>query len=636
MPRIYQAHENAAASPASTTANSQQSPGHRRPVAGQPKNVCVPSAQPLPASSPCGFRDGGKQRLRQFWQLVLDERNTATSSLPSQQHLQMTPDRADLKAGCPFIPSVDQCRQPFAIIQPMEISSRQGSELPQHIKPCVPIAEHKRLGPTQARPLPAEMSPHVGSAVIRPASEHCQQQFGVPAPTDTPSPSSRIPRISRACFTAHTPQQVGRCIETLHSSPSVNSALSCGRLGPCAGDRACEPQEAATPPVATTTDASQTKTCAPEKSSKSIVPSVGHEYGDTSLSSSSSYSPLPPFELHFFSPDFEKYRSPFKDCVEVYKSPILQYGDSSPELTPPRVTTTDAKTNVAIPLPDSPAHYSEYPNLADDAPEPCRSADNFILPSSVTLRKRRATKYISPLAVSECSPKCPTEHVELSPEQATQDELEEPKLEESNDLGNNASCSGQPLTVPKFRSPDIAAYRRLIREEIAKCYDVYMGSPSPSIDSPASTASAASLENNVASSPAAATPSASTSSTLAAAFAGLFPQPTPSSISRPMPHVQRRLSTVLECTETSVKGSLTTALWPPLGEIEESLIANARQPTLIDGNFSAASPSMAVCLEEEVEQDSQELLSDSLASFMKHEQSIFLAENNIDTPKSTS
>ncbi|XP_075551404.1 uncharacterized protein LOC142584930 isoform X7 [Dermacentor variabilis] len=563
MPRIYQAHENAAASPASTTANSQQSPGHRRPVAGQPKNVCVPSAQPLPASSPCGFRDGGKQRLRQFWQLVLDERNTATSSLPSQQHLQMTPDRADLKAGCPFIPSVDQCRQPFAIIQPMEISSRQGSELPQHIKPCVPIAEHKRLGPTQARPLPAEMSPH--------------------------------------------------------------------------GDRACEPQEAATPPVATTTDASQTKTCAPEKSSKSIVPSVGHEYGDTSLSSSSSYSPLPPFELHFFSPDFEKYRSPFKDCVEVYKSPILQYGDSSPELTPPRVTTTDAKTNVAIPLPDSPAHYSEYPNLADaDAPEPCRSADNFILPSSVTLRKRRATKYISPLAVSECSPKCPTEHVELSPEQATQDELEEPKLEESNDLGNNASCSGQPLTVPKFRSPDIAAYRRLIREEIAKCYDVYMGSPSPSIDSPASTASAASLENNVASSPAAATPSASTSSTLAAAFAGLFPQPTPSSISRPMPHVQRRLSTVLECTETSVKGSLTTALWPPLGEIEESLIANARQPTLIDGNFSAASPSMAVCLEEEVEQDSQELLSDSLASFMKHEQSIFLAENNIDTPKSTS
>ncbi|XP_075551403.1 uncharacterized protein LOC142584930 isoform X6 [Dermacentor variabilis] len=567
MPRIYQAHENAAASPASTTANSQQSPGHRRPVAGQPKNVCVPSAQPLPASSPCGFRDGGKQRLRQFWQLVLDERNTATSSLPSQQHLQMTPDRADLKAGCPFIPSVDQCRQPFAIIQPMEISSRQGSELPQHIKPCVPIAEHKRLGPTQARPLPAEMSPH----------------------------------------------------------------------GPCAGDRACEPQEAATPPVATTTDASQTKTCAPEKSSKSIVPSVGHEYGDTSLSSSSSYSPLPPFELHFFSPDFEKYRSPFKDCVEVYKSPILQYGDSSPELTPPRVTTTDAKTNVAIPLPDSPAHYSEYPNLADaDAPEPCRSADNFILPSSVTLRKRRATKYISPLAVSECSPKCPTEHVELSPEQATQDELEEPKLEESNDLGNNASCSGQPLTVPKFRSPDIAAYRRLIREEIAKCYDVYMGSPSPSIDSPASTASAASLENNVASSPAAATPSASTSSTLAAAFAGLFPQPTPSSISRPMPHVQRRLSTVLECTETSVKGSLTTALWPPLGEIEESLIANARQPTLIDGNFSAASPSMAVCLEEEVEQDSQELLSDSLASFMKHEQSIFLAENNIDTPKSTS
>ncbi|XP_065285122.1 uncharacterized protein [Dermacentor albipictus] len=556
MPRIYQqAHENAAASPASTAANSQQSPGHRRPVAGQPKNVCVPSARPLPASSPCGFRDGGKQRLRQFWQLVLDERNTATSSSPSQQHLQVTPDRADLKAGSPFVPFVDKCRQPFAIIQPMEIASRQGSELPQHIKPCVPIDEYKHLGLTQARPLPAEMSPH--------------------------------------------------------------------------GDRACEPQGAATASVATMTDASQTKTCAPQKSRKSTVPSIGHEYGDTSLSSSSSYSPLPPFELHFFSPDFEKYRSPFKDCVQDYKSPILQYGDSSPELTPPRVTTADAKKNVAIPLPDSPAHYT-------DAPEPSRSADNFILPSSVTLRKRRATKYLSPLAVSEYSPKCPTERVELSPEQATQDELEEPKLEESKGPGNNASNSGQAPTVPKFPSPDISAYRRLIREDNAKFYDVYMGSPSPSVDSPASTASAASLENNVASSPAAATPSASTSSTLAAAFAGLFPQPTPSSISRPMPHLQRRLSTVLECTETSVKGSLTTALWPPLGEIEESLIANARQPTLIDGNFSAASPSMAVCLEEEVEQDSQKLLSDSLASFMKHEQSILLAENGIDTPKSTS
>ncbi|XP_065285115.1 uncharacterized protein [Dermacentor albipictus] len=630
MPRIYQqAHENAAASPASTAANSQQSPGHRRPVAGQPKNVCVPSARPLPASSPCGFRDGGKQRLRQFWQLVLDERNTATSSSPSQQHLQVTPDRADLKAGSPFVPFVDKCRQPFAIIQPMEIASRQGSELPQHIKPCVPIDEYKHLGLTQARPLPAEMSPHVGSAVIKPASEHCQQQFGMPAPTNTPSPSSRIPRISRACSSAHTQQQVRRCIETLHSSPSVGSALSCDRLGPCAGDRACEPQGAATASVATMTDASQTKTCAPQKSRKSTVPSIGHEYGDTSLSSSSSYSPLPPFELHFFSPDFEKYRSPFKDCVQDYKSPILQYGDSSPELTPPRVTTADAKKNVAIPLPDSPAHYT-------DAPEPSRSADNFILPSSVTLRKRRATKYLSPLAVSEYSPKCPTERVELSPEQATQDELEEPKLEESKGPGNNASNSGQAPTVPKFPSPDISAYRRLIREDNAKFYDVYMGSPSPSVDSPASTASAASLENNVASSPAAATPSASTSSTLAAAFAGLFPQPTPSSISRPMPHLQRRLSTVLECTETSVKGSLTTALWPPLGEIEESLIANARQPTLIDGNFSAASPSMAVCLEEEVEQDSQKLLSDSLASFMKHEQSILLAENGIDTPKSTS
>ncbi|XP_049517062.1 uncharacterized protein LOC125942857 [Dermacentor silvarum] len=71
----------------------------------------------------------------------------------------------------------------------------------------------------------------VGSAVIKPASEPCRQQFGAPAPINTPSPSSWIPCMPRTCSTARTQHEVGHCSETQHSSPSVGSSLPCGRLG---------------------------------------------------------------------------------------------------------------------------------------------------------------------------------------------------------------------------------------------------------------------------------------------------------------------------------------------------------------------------------------------------------------------
>ncbi|XP_049527734.1 uncharacterized protein LOC119461625 isoform X3 [Dermacentor silvarum] len=590
MQRNHQAPEDAAAGQASTTAASQQSLGRRGPVAGTLRNVSVPSARPLPAGSPSGFRDSRKERLR-----------------------QVTPDRAELRTGRTVVPLANQGRQPFTIIQPVEITSRQGSELPKHIKPCVPMAEHKHSGLMQARPLP----PHVGSAVIKPASEHCRQQFDVPSPMNTPSPSSRIPRMSRTCSTARTQQQVGHCSETQHSSPSVGSSLPCGRLG----DRAYEHQEAAATCAAATTDASQATACSPQKS---ILPSAGYDYGDTSLSASSSCSPLKPFELNFRSPDLERFKDPFKDCPGVsISSDISQYADSSPEFTPPPVTTTtDAIMNVAIPLPDSPAHYT-------DAPEPRRSAEHFNLPFSVTLRRRRATKNMSPLALSELSPIHPTERVEPNPEEATEDELEESDADEGP--WNSASYSGQALAVPKFTSPDMREYGRRVREEFAKCYDVHRESPSSLMDSPASTVSTASAEHNVASSPPAAIPVES-KSTLEKHFARSSLSRKPSPISRPLLHVPHRLSTVMECTETSIKGSTTTAHWPAHGEIEESLIVNTRQPTLVDGNFSAASPSLSVCLEEEAEPT-----SDSLASFMRHEQSFMRAtEDDADTQKSSS
>ncbi|KAL3212289.1 hypothetical protein MRX96_051881 [Rhipicephalus microplus] len=57
---------------------------------------------------------------------------------------------------------------------------------------------------------------------------------------------------------------------------------------------------------------------------------------------------------------------------------------------------------------------------------------------------------------------------------------------------------------------------------------------------------------------------------------------------------------------------------------EESLITNARQPPLIDGNFSCISPSVAFG-HEELDRQSEQPLSDSLLSFMKHERSILQA-----------
>ncbi|KAL3221514.1 hypothetical protein MRX96_050248, partial [Rhipicephalus microplus] len=107
--------------------------------------------------------------------------------------------------------------------------------------------------------------------------------------------------------------------------------------------------------------------------------------------------------------------------------------------------------------------------------------------------------------------------------------------------------------------------------------------------------SGVSTGGHIASSPAVETSPASSPSTLATAFAGLSAQPRLSPILKCSSQQKGRLSTVLECTETSDKGSGTTALW---AHPEESLITIARQPSLIDGNFSCISPSVAFGHEE--------------------------------------
>lgn len=687
--RLQNAHERGAVSPTSKSglANTQVSPG-RRGVPGQPRSLYGASARPLQANSPhINKLESGKQRLLQFWKQVLDKPDEAVPLSPKQQHPQATDKRANKKIGkcVPLVkghavpPAAGQCRQPFTVIQPREInslpvsqlprctkpalqmasskdselvqarpffpdlvlpsrpvvplsdhggqwpadvqaeglSSCQGSQLPQHIKPCVPLAEPKDSGLTRAPPLPAGALPLAGDAVIKPESEHSQEQFGVLAPADFSSPSSRIPRCSRFCSAARAKQQVDHCSAMQLCSPSVSSALASDRLG----DRICEPQEAAM-------DGTQTNMCTPP-SSKDSMPAADRKGSDTSLSSGSSYSPLPSVDLHFKSPDFERFRSPFRDCMmgtTCRQSSDLHYCDSTPEVSPTPMTTSAQKI-VAVPIPDSPAHYT-------DMPEASCSTENFALSMNVTLRRRRqrAPRTMSPLALQEPAPKLLTRPVEATSED-DEDKSEESDCYESVDSARYSGTHAQ--TVPSFMSPDIESYGRCIKEDIAKCYGAHLASPALSADSPASPASVVSTGSNIASSPPADVPPASSPSTLATAFGGLFARPRPSPISKPNPRGMHRLSTVMECSETSVKGNTRTSIWPPL---EESLLVDVRQPTLLDGNFSGASPSMAFCRDDTEQESSQQQLSDSLISFMKHEQSIMEAANDAGThtPKSTS
>lgn len=325
----------------------------------------------------------------------------------------------------------------------------------------------------------------------------------------------------------------------------------------------------------------------------------------------------------FKTPDFEQFRSPFKDCT-IHRNPskglAMRYDDSSSELDSPVSATIDVKKTVAFPIPDTPAHYTGTPELSG-------SPEVFTLPVNVNMRRKRATRNVSPLVLPESLPEHLTERLEQEPESDKVDESNDKDDEsDESDYGEDTGGateipSARAPAVPLFPSPDLAAYRRIIHEEMARCYGAHIVSPVSTADSPASTVSGVSTGGHIASSPAVETSPASSPSTLATAFAGLSAQPRLSPILKLSSQQKGHLSTVLECTETSDKGSGTTALW---AHPEESLITNARQPSLIDGNFSCISPSVAFG-HEELDRQSEQPLSDSLLSFMKHERSILQA-----------
>ncbi|XP_075739259.1 uncharacterized protein LOC119185594 isoform X3 [Rhipicephalus microplus] len=451
--------------------------------------------------------------------------------------------------------------------------------------------------------------------------------FGTPTrPLSTASPTSHKKGTGKQRLRQFWAQVLEKTDTALLLSPSrQRPQVADGRVdektSKCSstnikGDRMRETSEAPTAGI-------EAKMYTPMRSKSSLGP-TDRKGSDTSLSSGCSYSPLPPSKVpDFKTPDFEQFRSPLKDCT-IHRNPskglAMRYDDSSSELDSPVSATIDVKKIVAFPIPDTPPHYTGTPELSG-------SPEVFTLSVNVTMRRTRATRNMSPLVLPESLPEHLTERLEQEPESDKGDESNDKDDEsDASDYGEDTGGateipSARAPAVPLFPSPDLAAYRRIIQEEMARCYGAHIVSPVSTADSPASTVSGVSAGGHIASSPAVETSPASSPSTLSTAFAGLSAQPRLSPILKLSSQQKGRLSTVLECTERSDKGSGTTALW---AHPEESLITNARQPSLIDGNFSCISPSVAFG-HEELDRQSEQPLSDSLLSFMKHERSILQA-----------
>ncbi|XP_075750499.1 uncharacterized protein LOC119186855 isoform X2 [Rhipicephalus microplus] len=570
--RLGQAHASGTVSPVSKTTSTQLSEVH---AVGQPRSFFGTPTRPLPTASPTSRRKGsGKQRLRQFWAQVLEKPDTALLLSPSRQRPQVADGRVDKKTskcsstnikGRAAAPTKDQFRSPFTLVQPKEITGCQVSWLPHLVDSSARTAASNES--EQARALPQ-------SIPASPLSYYCRQRIAdIQAEGISSKKGSELPQHIKPSV----PLAEHNDTERKPARPLPVDALP-------KGDRMRETSEFPTAGI-------EAKMYTPTRS-KSSLGHIDRKGSDTSLSSSCSYSPLPPSVVpDFKTPDFEQFRSPFKDCT-IHRNPskglAMQYAGT---------------------------------------PESSGSPEVLTLPVNVTMRRRRAKKNVSPLVLPELLPEHLTERLEQEPEgdKGDQSDDEDDESDESDyakDTGGTTEIpSARAPTVPLFPSPDLAAYRCIIHEEMARCYGAHIASPASTADSLASTVSGASTGGHIASSPAVETTPASSPSTLATAFAGLSAQPRLSPILKLSSQQKGRLSTVLECTETSDKGSGTTALW---AHPEESLITNARQPSLIDGNFSCISPSVAFG-HEELDRQSEQPLSDSLLSFMKHERSILQA-----------
>ncbi|XP_075739296.1 uncharacterized protein LOC119185467 isoform X3 [Rhipicephalus microplus] len=613
MPRTHQVLQGgaAASSSASKMANYQHSPAHRRRLANEPVNLYVASAWPLPNGSPHGLEDSEKDRLgHAHASNTVSPASKTTSTQLSEGHAVGQPRSF---FGTPT--------RPLSTASPTSHKKGTGKQRLRQFwaqvleKPDTALL----LSPSRQRPQVADgrvdektskcSSTNIKGIPASPLFHYCQQQIAdIQAEGITTKKGSKLPQHIKPSV----PLAEHNDSERKPAHPLPVDALP-------TEDRMRETSEA---PMA----GIEAKMYTPMRSKSSLGP-TDRKGSDTSLSSGCSYSPLPPSKVpDFKTPDFEQFRSPFKDCT-IHRNPskglAMRYDDSSSELDSPVSATIDVKKIVAFPIPDTPPHYTGTPELSG-------SPEVFTLPVNVTMRRRRATRNMSPLVLPESLPEHLTESLEQEPESDKGDESNDKDDEsDESDYGEDTGGateipSARAPAVPLFPSPDLAAYRRIIHEEMARCYGAHIVSPVSTADSPASTVSGVSAGGHIASSPAVETSPASSPSTLSTAFAGLSAQPRLNPILKLSSQQKGRLSTVLECTETSDKGSGTTALW---AHPEESPITNARQPSLIDGNFSCLSPlSPSVAFgHEELDRQSEQPLSDSLLSFMKHERSIVQA-----------
>ncbi|XP_075739288.1 uncharacterized protein LOC119185596 isoform X6 [Rhipicephalus microplus] len=535
MPRTHRAPQGAAASSsASNTANYQHSPAHRRRLANEPVNLYVASAWPLPNGSPHGLEDSEKDRLGHAHASgTVSPVSKTTSTQLSEVH---------------------------AVGQPRSFFGTPARPLPT----ASPTSHKKGSGKQRLRQFWAQVLEKPDTALLL-------------------SPSWQRPQVADG---GRADKKTSKCSSTNIKGDHMRETSEASTAGIEA--KMHTPMRIAVPTFDMPHSGTNVHSCKANWASKSSLPPTDRKGSDTSLSSGCSYSPLPPSVVpDFKTPDFEQFRSPFKDCT-IHRNPskglAMRYDDSSSELDSPVSATIDVKKTVAFPIPDTPAHYTGTPELSG-------SPEVFTLPVNVNMRRKRATRNVSPLVLTESLPEHLTERLEQEPESDKGDESNDKDDEsDESDYGEDTGGateipSARAPAVPLFPSPDLAAYRRIIHEEIARCYGAHIVSPVSTADSPASTVSGVSTGGHIASSPAVETSPASSPSTLATAFAGLSAQPRLSPILKLSSQQKGRLSTVLECTETSDKGSGTTAL----------------------------------------DRQSEQPLSDSLLSFMKHERSILQA-----------
>ncbi|XP_075732730.1 uncharacterized protein LOC142775281 [Rhipicephalus microplus] len=313
--------------------------------------------------------------------------------------------------------------------------------------------------------------------------ESDESDYGEDTGGATEIPSARAPTVplfpspDLAAYRRIIHEEMARCY-----GAHIVSAVSTADSPASTGDHMRETSEAPTAGI-------EAKMHTPMRS-KSSLPPTDRKGSDTSLSSGCSYSPLPPSVVpDFKTPDFERFRSPFKDCT-IHRNPskglAMRYDDSSSELDSPVSATIDVKKTVAFPIPDTPAHYTDTPELSG-------SPEVFTLPVNVKMRRKRATRNVSPLVLPESLPEHLTERLEQEPESDKGDESngkddESDESDYGEDTGGATEIpSARAPTVPLFPSPDLAAYRRIIHEEMARCYGAHIVSAVSTADSPAST-----------------------------------------------------------------------------------------------------------------------------------------------------